>query len=546
MFAEEVQGISSDTNDEELLAASRRADRGAYGELWARHYPIAVSIANRVGAADAEDIVSEAFASIWAQLQENSGPAGNFRAYLLATVRNLCAKAHRKLARVSTGVEIDLEDTRDRTLEVEHEETMRDIRLAFAKLPERWRTVLWLSEVEARSRTEVAATLELSPNSTTQLLRRAKEGLREAWLSERFAPEPNPEHKKFVSDLPRYVRGGGTSRRRVQLRDHIVTCARCEARVAELKHENIVLGAALALLPLVGGVVGIATHAPGAAATGTAMAHIQARALETQFVIAGKLGGHTVWLLPIAAVAGAALVLPMLMPVPVNAKGENPALPNGESEAVQEHSEGASDAPEENGTADADPASDAGQQHDQSGLSAEKPNSVQAPPTVGAGNSVVWPFHAGLVGANPFGVAPFIGGSAEPGLPVIVTVSGALREVSVASDGTWAIDLGGLGLNAGTHSARVQQGDRQLPAVSFSLELPYLESVPGGSTPSGRQLRVAGSAGATVCIQPVGQDIVRLLLDSSGVALTGLDGSQTVRFYYCDGARRGPEGSFAG
>src|SRR3954447_11541421 len=84
--------------DAELIAATRGGDAAAFGQLWDRHVEAARRLARRLAGnpADADDLVSEAFTKVLASLRAGNGPDRAFRAYLLASVRNLrCDKARR-------------------------------------------------------------------------------------------------------------------------------------------------------------------------------------------------------------------------------------------------------------------------------------------------------------------------------------------------------------------------------------------------------------------------------------------------------------------
>ena len=63
---------------------------------------------------------------------------------------------------------------------------------AFHRLPERWQTVLWHTEVEQESPAEVAPLLGLTPNGVAALAYRAREGLRQAYLQEHLANGVGP------------------------------------------------------------------------------------------------------------------------------------------------------------------------------------------------------------------------------------------------------------------------------------------------------------------------------------------------------------------
>ena len=72
-------------SDDELVLLARDGDAAAYGELWQRHSGIGKSIARRFyEVADADDLVSEAFARILSTIQRGGGPRSGFRPYLIA------------------------------------------------------------------------------------------------------------------------------------------------------------------------------------------------------------------------------------------------------------------------------------------------------------------------------------------------------------------------------------------------------------------------------------------------------------------------------
>jgi hypothetical protein len=79
---------------------------------------------------------------------------------------------------------------------------------AFRRLPERWRTVLWLTEVEQESPAEVAPLLGLSPNAVAALAYRAREGPAPAYLQEHLANGGPREHMATLNRLGAWVRGG--------------------------------------------------------------------------------------------------------------------------------------------------------------------------------------------------------------------------------------------------------------------------------------------------------------------------------------------------
>ena len=144
--------------DAELISAVRGGEVDAYGELFDRHVAAARRLARQlVPPADAEDLVSEAFAKVLSLLQRGAGPDLAFRAYLLTAVRRLHVDRIRANARVQPTDDLEPFDpgVPFRDTAVEGFENAAAAK-AFASLPERWQAVLWHTEVEGQKPAEVA------------------------------------------------------------------------------------------------------------------------------------------------------------------------------------------------------------------------------------------------------------------------------------------------------------------------------------------------------------------------------------------------------
>jgi RNA polymerase sigma factor (sigma-70 family) len=245
------RSIGAVPSDAELITASRGGDASAYAELYTRHVDAARAAARALckSRSDADDVVSEAFAKVLRVLQRGGGPDLAFRPYLLTSVRNVFYD------RVRRQREEPTEDMSDVPMLSESLSTEdRDLASrAFASLPERWQQVLWHTEVEGRTATEVAPLLGLAPNAVAALAYRAREGLRQAFLQvhvREHTPEANCQ--QCVAGLGAYVRDGLSSREQQRVQEHLDGCAKCTALVAELRDTNTTLR--VALIPAVVGV----------------------------------------------------------------------------------------------------------------------------------------------------------------------------------------------------------------------------------------------------------------------------------------------------
>ena len=238
--------------DAELISAVRGGDVDAYGELFARHVDAARRLARQLtGPADADDLVSDAFTKVLTVLQRGGGPDLAFRAYLLTAVRRLHVdkiRAGSRLRSVDDLTPFDpglpFQDTA-----VEGFDNAAAAR-AFASLPERWQMVLWHTEVEQQKPADIAPLLGMSANSVSALAYRAREGLRQAFLSQ-HATDPDDVDCAWTRDhLGAYVRGGLSRRDTTRVDDHLAACRACAAVYLELTEVNGGLAALLAPLLL--------------------------------------------------------------------------------------------------------------------------------------------------------------------------------------------------------------------------------------------------------------------------------------------------------
>ncbi|MFC7617610.1 sigma-70 family RNA polymerase sigma factor [Actinokineospora soli] len=234
--------------------------------------------------AEADDLVSEAFAKVLDTLRQGRGPDSAFRAYLLTALRHTAYDKTRRDRRLEladdvsqvsgidqAAVSVPFTDTAvaglDRTLAAR----------AFAKLPERWQAVLWHTEIEGQSPAEVAPLLGLTPNGVSALAYRAREGLRQAYLQVHLAETEEQNCRAAAERLGAWVRGGLSKRETAQVEAHLDQCDRCRALAAELSDING--GLRVFIAPLVLGTGAAAAYLAAAETTaGAAIAGAAAAA----------------------------------------------------------------------------------------------------------------------------------------------------------------------------------------------------------------------------------------------------------------------------
>ncbi|WP_336653336.1 MULTISPECIES: RNA polymerase sigma factor [unclassified Leucobacter] len=170
------------SSDEELARLVRTSgDADAFSELYRRHVDAARAASYRIAPRlDKEDLAAEAFARILKALRQGHGPRGVFRPYLYQVIRRVSAEWTAESAHLS-GVSIEDLDPAETASFGDLSDAVADrerVLDAFARLPERYQTVLWYLEVEGYSAREVAVMLAISANNVAQIRSRARKRLR--------------------------------------------------------------------------------------------------------------------------------------------------------------------------------------------------------------------------------------------------------------------------------------------------------------------------------------------------------------------------------
>ncbi len=294
--------------DAELISAVRGGDNDAYGQLFSRHVDAARRLARQlVSAGDADDLVSEAFAKVLSVLQRGGGPDLAFRAYLLTAVRRLHVDKIRAGSRLHTTDDLTPFDpgVPFRDTAVEGFESAAAAR-AFASLPERWQMVLWHTEVEGQRPADVAPLLGMTANSVSALAYRAREGLRQAFLTMHVQELDRDVCSWTHRNLGAYIRGGTSRRDSGKIEEHLGECRRCMAIYLELTEVNSNLSGILAPILLGGAAAAYVGSAAGGVALkgGVLVLLDRARDLVAAHAPASAVAGVAAT----AVVAGAVLV----------------------------------------------------------------------------------------------------------------------------------------------------------------------------------------------------------------------------------------------
>ena len=220
--------------DAALAELARAGNSEAFAELWSRHVGAGTVAARQFsGIADADDIVSESYLRIFRAMQHGGGPHEAFRPYLYRTIRNIALDWRAKQVAVSLEETAELEepDSDPQLAVLENVVTAR----AFRELPERWQAVLWYIDVEGMSPAEAAPMVGLSPNATSALSLRAREGFKKAWLQAHVNDLTVPAECRWTNErMAQYSRRTLSPRARGRFDRHLEGCVRCSILIEEI------------------------------------------------------------------------------------------------------------------------------------------------------------------------------------------------------------------------------------------------------------------------------------------------------------------------
>ncbi|MFC5219022.1 sigma-70 family RNA polymerase sigma factor [Streptomyces coerulescens] len=252
----------------------------ALSELYRRHHTSVLAYA-RTCTRDvytAEDLASEAFARTLRAVQGGAGPRDAWRPYLLTTVRRAAADwaATARRTELSADFETWLAEApveaSGEDLVLLHEDSDL-VRRAFRRLPERWQGALWYSAVEGEPPSRIAVLLGISASGVTSLTARAREGLREAYLTEyAIDAKASEECRFFTAQLAAAIRHDRSRRQPRALRRHLDDCPRCRRAECRIRELNSSLSVVLPAGVLLWAGASYGGEAAGATTAGTASA----------------------------------------------------------------------------------------------------------------------------------------------------------------------------------------------------------------------------------------------------------------------------------
>ncbi|MDX3763427.1 sigma-70 family RNA polymerase sigma factor [Streptomyces sp. AK02-04a] len=235
---------TGESSDQTLAQAVRDGDTEAFAALFLRHRNAATRLASMYAddAHTAQDFVAEAFSRVLQALRSGGGPSSSFRSYLLKVLRNVVAEWGR-----NTGRQVYVPDVSIYEVECSNSagcEALKNyehglVIEALASLSDGWRTVLWYTIVQSQQPAAIAKMMGVSPNSVAALAYRAKEGLRQAYLTAHLDQKRYPSQcSYYVSRLAALSRGRLGECTSVEVMQHVADCNTCGNLYQEIDELN--------------------------------------------------------------------------------------------------------------------------------------------------------------------------------------------------------------------------------------------------------------------------------------------------------------------
>ncbi len=171
--------VSEQLSDDVLVGLVRDRDTSAFAILYDRHSRLAFGLAYRLlgEASDAEDVVQDAFLSLWRQAETFRPEKAAARSWLLSIVHHRAVDRLRRVAsqHVSDAGLEDLPERADHRVDVEHEVSVSlegaAVREALNALPRDQQQAIELAYYGGLSHSEIASKLEVPVGTVKGRLR---------------------------------------------------------------------------------------------------------------------------------------------------------------------------------------------------------------------------------------------------------------------------------------------------------------------------------------------------------------------------------------
>jgi len=234
---------AGEPSDVDLVRAYRAGDTTAFEELHRRYVASIYRLVRRKlgDALLAEDIAQETFMKALRML-DRVDDSFNFGGWVHTVARNLCYDELRRRQRdVRADTATEEEDSElmanlpstargfDPVQVQESNETRRQVWQVAQRLPEKYRLVLTLRELQDMSYRQISRTLKMSESAVETLLYRARLRFKEEYLASQ--KEGELTHEEAVPLLAPYLAGKLRRPQADAVRQHLASCVKCTRRL---------------------------------------------------------------------------------------------------------------------------------------------------------------------------------------------------------------------------------------------------------------------------------------------------------------------------
>jgi RNA polymerase sigma-70 factor, ECF subfamily len=231
-------------SDVQLVRAYRAGDIHAFEELHRRYVGSIYRLVRRKlgDALLAEDIAQETFLKAL-RMMDRVDESFNFGGWVHTVARNLCFDELRRRQRdlrvddgddEEGGLLAGLPSTSrsfDPVSVQESNEVRRQVWTVAQRLPEKYRLVLTLRELQGLSYRRIAVILKMSESAVETLLYRARLRFKEEFVALEAAGELS--HEEVVPLLAPYIAGKLRRQQAEAVRRHVAVCPRCTRKIGK-------------------------------------------------------------------------------------------------------------------------------------------------------------------------------------------------------------------------------------------------------------------------------------------------------------------------
>jgi RNA polymerase sigma-70 factor, ECF subfamily len=239
---DDTSKVGIEPTDVELVKAYRDGDIHAFEELHRRYVASIYRLVRRKlgDALLAEDIAQETFMKAL-RMMDRVDDSFNFGGWVHTVARNLCFD---ELRRRQRDLRVDSSDDDDTDLLAglpstargfdpvqvqESNELRRQVWAVSQRLPEKYRLVLTLRELQDLSYRQIARSLKMSESAVETLLYRARLRFKEEFIA--AEGEGELTHDEAVPLLAPYLAGKLRRPQAEAVRMHLAVCVKCTRRV---------------------------------------------------------------------------------------------------------------------------------------------------------------------------------------------------------------------------------------------------------------------------------------------------------------------------